>query len=245
MNILLSILIFLGTIVLSSCRIEGDEEITLNSDGSGTIRAYYRLPEKAFSREQSQIVCSSLAALCERTEGLHAIEHKHIDAGGELFGPKFQQLRLQLAFDSKETLESIELSAAPEDQQTLEMIKTIIGHIQLSIQGLTVHINRSVDLTPLLQQISPALLGDSYFNYSIHFPTTASTSNAHWASHDGKSLHWKFLLREYYDKPMTLQAAAPIPLPKWIWWLTLIPCLFLCLFVYRFLKQRSRQSSNH
>lgn len=202
---------------LNSCRIEGDEVVTLNADGSGTVKAYYRLPEKVFTRDQSQKVCDGLKALCQETPGLQALEHTHTDAGGEVFGPKFQRLQLQLAFDNKDVFKGIELSAAPEDQTTLETIQTIIGDIDLSISGLSANLQRSVNLKPLLKDVSPSLLGDSFFRYTIHFPTEASETNAHTTSNDHKSLHWHFLLREYNDQPMKIEANAPLPIPVWIW----------------------------
>ncbi len=208
----------LCTLLLSGCRIEGDEEITLHADGSGIIRAYYRLPEKAFSREQSQSVCDGLRELCERTEGLEALEYSHEDAGGDLLGPKFQRLQLQMAFDSKETIESVELSSEPGDEETLETIQTLIGNVDLSVRGLTARLDREVNLAPLLKDLSPALLGDSFFQYTIHFPKAVRESNAHEVSHTGETLHWKFLLRDYTEEAMQMQAVAPVPVPSWLWY---------------------------
>ena len=220
MKRVLIILNLLCALLLSSCRIEGDEEITLHADGSGTIRAYYRLPEKAFSREQSQIVCDGLRELCERTEGLEALEYSHEDAGGDLIGPKFQRLQLKMAFDSKRAIESIELagdSGEPSEEETIDTIQTLIGEVDLSIRGLTASLDRRVDLAPLLKDISPTLLGDSFFQYTIHFPKAVTESNAHEVTNAGVSLHWKFLLRDYTEEAIQLQAVAPLPVPSWLW----------------------------
>ena len=62
----------------------------------------------------------------------------------------------------------------------------------------------------------------------------ASETNAPTLSSADHKLEWTFLLRDYVHEPMILSAECPLPLPRKLWLLGLLPiAILVAIFLFR------------
>ena len=92
-------------LLLSGCKIDGEEEITILSDGSGDVRVHFILPYKAFSKKEATEVHTLLEEIAARHSGLSLIENDSCP-----YGNYCQALKLHISFESALDLERIVLS---------------------------------------------------------------------------------------------------------------------------------------
>ncbi|MGJ8694921.1 MAG: hypothetical protein ACSHYF_01265 [Verrucomicrobiaceae bacterium] len=223
---------------LNSC-IEGEEEIWINLDASGKIRAHYEFPPalRAQLGDPANIV-SAIEQIDEAEDGIEVQQIQFSQVGSKLV------FHLEATFDdARDLLEMTERSAPvliEEAGMQPEELDAVAGDIDLNVDGLTVNLSRAISLGnffPEMIRRNPSLLGKSNFRYLIHLPFPATKTNAHEVTNNGKSLSWIFVLRDHVDSPMALSFETQIRPP---WWMLMLLGLIVILIAYllwrRFLK---------
>jgi len=215
-----AILTFLSftLLLLSSC-IDGDEEIFLNADGSARLKAVYTVPTLIFSDEDAAALTAIIAKEVGEEKKLNLITNKVEKVDGR------QVITIEVetgdVVDLEELLDSADSDDGDDESKSEKLLDALVGEFVLKREGLSAGINRKVDLAPLLEKYlgksGGAMLGDSEFRYTIHFPKAVERSNAHEVLNGGKTLKWKYKLSECKEKPIELDMVAPVPLPWWVY----------------------------
>lgn len=222
---------------LSSC-IDGEEEITVNPDASGTFVARYEFPSAVAARMGPPARYRRELQRIDEEED--AIEITHMEIGF---------VRGKLIFHLDVTFHDVtELLEVAERQQEkfvtatgveASEFDTLLGGIDFALDGTQIDFTRAMALGPMLPttvRINPRFLMDSQFRFKINLPIGVESSNAHEISADGKSMAWSFMLRDYIDQPIQMEFRTKPLVPWWAWIvlpLTLIAILFLIWKVVR------------
>lgn len=220
---------FIGLAVLTFCCllcqscIEGDEEIFLNADGSARLRAVYTLPALLFTDQDAAEMQAKIAKEIGEEDKIKLLENtvRRVD-GRQVITIEVETGDMVKLEDIIDDLAKTGSGADEEkDSKSEQALDALLGEFAFRREGLDAGINRKVDLTPLLEkylgQKGPAMLGDSEFRYTIHFPKAVKSSNAHEVLDGGKTLRWRYKLSECADRPIELDMVAPLPLPWWIY----------------------------
>ena len=243
---LFSILLVFPAFFLSSC-LEGDEEYWINADASGRLRMDYKIPPTVVKNLGDYLgLFAALREIDALEDGLKINElSAKLEAGKIHFilDADFNDARDLFSLAEKHA-DILKKHFGSDDGR----LKAAFGKIQLERDGRQLHFRRELDLAPMLPDIirkNPAILGPATFNYSIHLPTPASSSNAEVTSADKRTLTWHAKLKKHTATPIILELRAPIPYPKW-----LIPAgitlLMALLFSLRFFwNKRQKRAPFH
>ncbi len=133
----------------------------------------------------------------------------------------------------------------PLDSQEKSEPEILFGETEVAMNFPNLNYTRQLDLRPLLPEqannaLSLKMLGDSQFQYRVHFPTQVTTHNADTLSPDGKTLTWEMPLRELFQSPQTMSFTAPIP--RLSLYTTLTAVLLFALILVAFILWSRRQS---
>lgn len=235
------LLLFLPTLLLQSCLIEGEEEIWIKDDGAGKIRIQYTLPTqivKTMGNPDGYI--RAIREIDEREDGAR-VTALSFDKVGEqsLFGGSSRFI-LEAEFD--DVLQFFELAERNGDGFISETgadadnLETIVGDIDLEMNFLKPRVERTVSLERLLPKTVhkfPNALGQSSFSYIYHLPFPIEETNAHHISEDRRTVKWKFLLKEHVSKPLVMRLETKIPLPWWFIAIIIILALIVIRVIYR------------
>ena len=250
MKYLFFTLIAISTLLLNSCKIDGEEEITINEDGSAHLLMRYEVPAMFLSAEASDELVKSI------DDGLGKKEHVELlDNRVELV--KSQKIiHIEFKIDAEADLDELYLKneegdeGAADKKKSDQLLESLVGDLDAKIQGLSVDMTRRVDLQPLLEKYmgkkSASMLSDYEFRYTIHLPEAAEQSNAHEVSDGGKTLKWTYLLREVKENPIVMDVTAPIPLPWWVYALVgavVLVAVFVLVGIGYWVSKRFRQKS--
>ncbi len=234
-------------LLLTGCKIDGEEEITIQSDGSGDIRVHFILPYKAFSKKEATEVHSLLEEISARHAGLSILENDSCP-----YGKYCQALKLHISFESALDLERIVLSeqayfenqADPSttDEGSLDMVCALLGSIDAGIHPWGIDYHRELDLSPLFKGKikNGAILGDAEFRYILNTPMTADSHNASTLDASPNKLVWKIPLKKYFDKPFILNAIYAREEARLRWAIVLAIVVALLFWVYMRLRRRRR-----
>ena len=244
--ILLNFLIIsCSLLLLTACKIDGEEEITLRSDGSGDIRVHFILPYKAFSKFAATQVHVLLDEISARHDGISILENKSCPHGDYC-----QTLKLHISFESTQELGRIILAEksyfekntepSPTDQQSLDLISALIGKIDGGIHPWGIDYQREIDLSPLFMGKinNGALLGDAEFRYILNTPLSPDTHNASMLDGPSASLVWKVPLKTYFDKPFVLQASYARSVSQTLWLCLLVLVSAIVFWLFKRLRSR-------
>ncbi len=220
--------------LLVSC-IEGEEEIWLQTDGSGRIEATYRMPtavaQKIGEPDELVRILKEAAARDPHVE-LTSVEHQARRDGITLkFSGTFDDLRKLASFPQRQLRD-------PEKPDKRVKAEVLFGETNLKISRRGISYDRKVDISWLLKSSPaakpivkiPALLGKSSFRYTLNLPVPARESNATSRSGNGHRLEWTFPLKKHVEEPMHLTAEGDLPLPGTIW-IILLTALVLLFFI--------------
>ncbi|PQJ29883.1 hypothetical protein [Rubritalea profundi] len=240
------ILIF-SLVLLTGCKIDGEEEITINSDGSGDIRVHFILPYKAFSRKDAVEVNSLLGEIAARHRGISIIENNSCAHGNYC-----QALKLHIRFDSAFDLERIVLSeqayfddqddSSEANEESLEMICALLGNIDAGINVGGIDYHRELDLSPLFKGKikNGAILGDAEFRYILNTPMAPDSHNADTFDSSSSSLVWTIPLKTYFNNPFTLQASYAGSEFCFIWAISLLLGIAVLAWFYVRFRRRGK-----
>jgi hypothetical protein len=234
LNRLSALLAALLALLLVSC-IEGEEEIWLETDGSGRIEATYKMPTavaEKIGKPNELVRILKEAATRDPHFELTSIEHQARPGGVTIqFSGTFDDLRKLASFPQRQLRD-------PQKPDKRVKAEVLFGETDLKISQREISYDRKVDINWLLKSSPaakpilkiPALLGKSSFRYTLNLPVPARESNATSLSESGHQLAWTFLLKNHVEKPMHLTAAGDLPLPRSLW-VTLLPALLLLFFI--------------
>jgi hypothetical protein len=247
---LLNLLILTCSLVLlTGCKIDGEEEITILSDGSGDIRVHFILPYKAFSKKEATEVHSLLEQIAARHPGVAILENDSCP-----YGNYCQALKLHISFESALDLERIVLSekaffenqASPSESNegSLDMLCALLGDIDAGINLGGIDYHRELDLSPLFKgKIKDgAILGDAEFRYILNTPMAPDSHNADTIDSSSGRLVWTIPLKHYFDKPFTLAASYAGSTFYFIWGIGILLVIAVLGWLYfRFKRRRKTQ----
>ncbi len=237
---LFRLFLILPILLLHSC-IEGEEEIWIKGDGSGRLVAHYSLPSLALQQlgDPNDYV-RAIKMIDEREDGIEVQKITFESKSGKAV------LHLEATFKNAMDLlkiadrnQSVFVEEAQADPAQLDALS---GTIEVGIDGLSPTFNRAVSLGPIfpsMVQKSPAMLGKSTFNYTIHLPAEAKETNAHEVSEDRLTVKWTFLLKEYVNRPMIMAVKTALPIPWWV--LTILGAIVFMIawIIWKRLQRRS------
>ncbi|MGJ8676628.1 MAG: hypothetical protein ACSHX0_03860 [Akkermansiaceae bacterium] len=225
-------------ILLHSC-IDGEEEVFLYQDGSGRARAEYRVPAILLTDVEGKALEESIR------RGVEGSPHLKLVTNQVTLEKGYRVIQIEVESDN---VQKLKVDDDSEVDHSSSLLLTIIGDIELDMQGLSASIERRVDLGPLLhKQFGSAnfdALGDSIFRYTIHLPKAAAESNAHLISNAGKTLQWSYVLADVENQPILLKLVAPVPLPWWFYLCAAVTTLFLVLIIIRVVMKRKKGESS-
>ncbi len=234
-------------LLLTGCKIDGEEEITILSDGSGDIRVHFILPYKAFSKKEATEVHTLLEEIAARHSGLSLIENDSCP-----YGNYCQALKLHISFESVLDLERIVLSekvyfenqtgSSATDEQSLDMVCALLGNIDAGIKPWGIDYHRQLDLSPLFKGKikNGAILGDAEFRYILNTPMTPDSNNASTLNESSGKLVWNIPLKKHFDKPFIIQANYGRNEALVLWSVILLVGITLLIWLYKRLRCRRK-----
>lgn len=227
--------IFFLSLLLAMCAlvcscIDGEEEIFLNADGSGSVKVEYRVPALMISEEDARALEESINV------GVVGNPHLELVTNEVVLDEGYRVIRIEVKSDNVMALKKQRGNKDPEVSSGL--LNTIVGKITADVEGSSARIRRGVDLAPVLDgKGSPAMLGESEFRYILHLPKAAKEHNAHEVSNEGKTLHWTYKLADTKSKPIELTVLAPLPIPWWVYLVAGILCLLIGVAIIYYFKK--------
>ena len=225
-------------LMLVSC-IEGDEEIFINADGSGKVKLIYKVPTLLLDEQASQALTESVNQNVGGDENLRLITNRVDQSKGQ------KLIVIEVEADDVMKLHLPEAGPYEGDDtepQPINILDTIIGNVGVKLQGLQTHIQRDVNLAPLLEEKfgEGALsgLGAAEFKYALHLPVPAQSTNAHEVENNGKTLKWTYRLSEMKEKPIQLLVTSRVPIPWWIYAAGGAVIFLIILMIFIVLRRR-------
>ena len=221
------------TLLLASC-IEGEEELWLERDGSGRLEATYKMPPlvmRSFGGPEELV--KTLKEASARDQHVNLTHVSHRSEKGQVileFSGTFDDLHKLCTFPQRQLRD-------PDEPDKPTKAEALFGEtdFDISIRGISYH--RTIDISSVLPKLissAPHRLKDSSFHYILNLPMPASETNAPTLSSAEHKLEWTFLLRDYVNEPMILSAECPLPLPRKLWLLGLLPiAVLVAIFLFR------------
>ncbi|MEO1856849.1 MAG: hypothetical protein ABGY95_05725 [Rubritalea sp.] len=249
-TILLHFLIYpLSLALLTGCKIDGEEEITLMSDGSGDMRVHLILPYKAFSKQEANEVHTFLNEIVARHPELSLLENESCP-----YGSYCQAVKLHIGFDSVLDLERIALSekayfeSQPDteatDGEALDMLCAILGDTEAGIHPWGIDYHRTLDLSPLFNGRikNGAILGDAEFRYILNTPLIPDSHNASSLDPSSGKLVWNIPLKKHFDQPFIIQANYARNEAKILWLFVVFVSFTVLFLLYKKLNRRGQMN---
>lgn len=238
---MIRILALLAPLFLFISCINGEEELTVNFDASGTFTARYEFPTAA---------AASLGPPARYRRELERIDQEEDSI--EITHLEFGFVRGKLLIHIKAKFDNVTKLLEISERQKGKFAKGVgmdAGELDLLADGISVDLNnlkvdysRAMDLRPILPSMAinnPRLLRDSKFRFKINLPVAIESSNAHAISPDRKSISWEFMLRDYVDKPINMTFKTETITPWWLWVL-FVALVLIGFFTIRKLTRRFR-----
>ena len=230
------------TALLSSC-IEGDEEIFLNADGSARMKVMYSLPALLLSSSDAESLKKNIQDGLGNDDRIELLRNTVEKIDGK------QVITIEVATANVLELEGFMDEGSGLDDEEREkgkseqIVEALLGECLVNRSGLSADIQRKIDLAPLLDKHAggnwPSMVGDSEFRYTVHFPTAVDASNAHEVSNDGKTVMWKYKLRDLREKPIELNVSATAPIPWWVYVSVALVALLVILIGWKLIRRKA------
>ncbi len=229
-------------LALSSCKIDGEEQVEIHADGALTLRANYQFPELGLSLREGAALVDYLNGLAERHE-IISIRDLSCERAGNATVRLIAEIHVSDGLKLREIAES-ELKLLENenwlDHQLLAKLKAVVGSSSIEMAGLNLKFKRTIEFGDFIKQEVPQLnrdlLGNFQFRYSITSPSSSAENNADHISNNGKTLTWVMPLRDHIEQPFIMQATLPIPIPWWAWLLAALAIMLICYLVWKILR---------
>lgn len=235
-------IVLCALLALSGCKIDGEEELEIYSDGALSMRLNYQIPELGLSLVDGQKLVSFINDFSDRHESISITELSCERAGNStvrIIAEIHSSDALKLKQIANDELQLISTTGT-EDAELLRQFQSLIGIISLQLKGKEILFQRTITLDGLLDSdqltLNPKLLGNYQFRYSLTSPSPATSHNATITSNNGKTLTWVMPLRDYASIPFVMDATIPIPLPWWVWAIVLLVGVFVLWLIWRIIK---------
>lgn len=230
-------LLGLGVVLLSGC-IEGREEIWLKVDGSGRLKASYRMPHVIMGQfGGAEQLTTTLREAAERDPHVDLSEISYRSEKRDIileFEGTYDDLRKLCTFPQRQLRH-------PDDPDKPVKAEILFGVTDLTISAKEISLHRTIDISSIIPkrlQKNPKLLRDSQFHYVLNLPVSATETNAHVLPADRRRLEWVFLLRDHVTEPMVLTARGPLPIPWWVWLLAGLVLVLPAIVLIRFARRK-------
>lgn len=234
-------LLLLPLLFLCSC-IEGEEEIWINPDASGRIRAEYSFPKIALSKigdPQAQI---ALLKSFDAQEDLISFQTIDLSTKGSraifLLDGTFTDAR-DLVEVGKRAQEFFPKDSYVDPNQ----LDGALGKVTFKLEKLHPHFRRTIPIGNVFPNVIrnfPGMLGESKFRYIMNLPAPALENNADHISEDRLSLTWDFLLKDHLQDPMLIEFRSRPPIPWWAWLSAGAFLLAVLFLIWRRIKRGRR-----
>ncbi len=220
MKLFIFSLLAMSLMLLNSC-IDGEEEVFIHADGSGRVKLQYQVPGMIFSDADAKVLIETIEREVGKRENLQLLTNRVENENGQKI------IHVEIATDNVAGLDDDDVSEDDTSSESDEASKSdkwlhaLLGDVKVDVSGVSAAVSRQVNLEPLLEEYlgtrGVSLLGESEFRYTVHLPTAVEQSNAHEVLNGGKTLKWRYLLRECKQKPIVMGLKASIPLPWWVY----------------------------
>jgi hypothetical protein len=235
---LISVLLWTG-LLLSSCKIDGEEQIEIHADGAVTMHVNYQFPELGFSLADGNDLVSYLQGFEERHE-IISIQELSCERAGNATVRFIAEIHISDPIKLREIM-PLELELIEKEEllnpSLLAKLKALFGSSIIEVEGVKIKFHRKIEFEGLIKaempHLNPDLLGDFHFRYSITSPSASSKNNASTISNDGKTLTWVMPLKQYLNEPFIMQAKIPIPIPWWVWLLSGLVILMIIFVLWK------------
>jgi len=221
---------------LSSC-IESEEEVWINSDGTGRVRFQLTLPSMAKGQlKKLPEIIEKLKKVDQEDEEFEIQTISYTQSGRKLF-LKFDASCTSL-LDLNDIVDRHRHIFESGEDTGPSTVSQFIGDINLSLMSLTPSYERQILLSSFLppsMKAAASLMGDdASFKYTIHLPSPPKEHNAHETLNQGNTLKWTFQLKKHLQDPMIMQVTTSLPIPWWIYAiLFVIAALLLRILIKR------------
>lgn len=203
----------LACLLLPGC-LDGNEDIRINADGSGTCTATYLVPVAAVAASGGpETMRQQLEDWVAAQQGMKIDDIDFSEVGDRL------RIHGSIRFDSAFAL--IDASAAGQLQDLPPAARHLIGTLDFRMRGRQVELARTVSpraaLGSAMLFTNAGELAEHRLVYQISLPVTPDSHNATSTRDDGRTLVWEFPLDEAVDQPPVMRLTATIPIPWWVW----------------------------
>jgi len=198
--------------LLSSCLVDGNEEVWLREDGSATVNVDYTFPAVGVEDGRVLSIPVRLESLLGKVDGVHLKRNEALKQWGKW------HIAVEMEVDSARALLQLYQIAEQLQQSKLEddvMLAIVLGKVvgKISDDG-TFSFQRSVDILGLLPPAvveRSSLLGDSAFRYTIHLPLPLKSLKGK-VSTDSKSVSWQFRLQDILASGIHQEFSVDLPM---------------------------------
>lgn len=230
-------LLALACLLLPSC-IDGNEQIRINADGSGTCTATYFVPVAAIAAsggvEKMRLQVEEWAA---GEDGL-TLDALEIAEEGD-------RLHIHAALSFKNALALIDASSPDSMEKLPRAAHALAGTLDFRMRGRQVDLTRTVQprqaLGAALLLSGPADLAEHRLVYQISLPVTPDSHNATRTADGGRTLVWDFPLDEAVENPPVMRLVATVPIPWWLWLAAGLALLLLILGIIAIIRRLRRK----
>jgi hypothetical protein len=236
-SLLLLGVLALVCLLLPSC-IDGNEEIRIHKDGSGTCTATYFVPVAAIAASGGEDKMRSQIEDWAATQDNLSIDTLEIGEQGD-------RLRIHAALSFSNALALIDASSPESMEKLPKAARALAGTLDFRMRGRQVEIHRSVQprqaLGAAMLLTSPADLAENRLVYQISMPHAPESHNATRTADEGRTLIWEFSLDEAVENPPTMSLVATVPIPWWLWLTAALVLLLLILGIVALVRRLRRK----
>lgn len=215
----------LACLLLPSC-IDGEEQIRINADGSGTCTAIYIVPVAAIGASGGETKMRSQVEEWVASQDGISLDTFEISEEGD-------RTRIHAALSFHNALALIDASSPESMEKLPRAARGLAGTLDFRLRGRQVDLTRTVQprqaLGAALLLAGPADLAQNRLVYQITLPTRPDSHNATRTADDGRTLIWEFPLDEAVEVAPTMNIVTTVPIP---WWLWLAAAVILLLIVW-------------
>jgi len=203
----------LACLLLPSC-IDGNEEIRINADGSGTCVATYLVPVAAVAASGGQDKMRSQVEEWAASQDDLRLDALEISEEGD-------RLRIHAALSFDSALALIDASSPEAMEKLPAAARALAGTLDFRMRGRQVELTRTVSpraaLGSAMLFTSPGELANHRLTYQITLPTAPDSHNATRTVDGGRTLVWDYPLDEAVENSPTMNLVATVPIPWWLW----------------------------